>query len=127
MKKQGLIIMSIVIAVGFGFTLTELMIYAIIAQDRFKQDGHMVGVISGKSSRKRLRGNVISLSGQIIGFTVELLISICALVKLNLSSTLAISPTFYEVVVYIQSAILSVTIWVTSTELQRHLWGTTNF
>ncbi len=69
-----------------ALNVSELVCYIVIARDLFEQNKNMVGILTNKAITKRNKGSVITLSGQVMAFVIEVLISILTLVAVNVSN-----------------------------------------
>ncbi len=79
-------IQSLVLLVLLTLNVSELVCYIVIARDLFEQNKNMVGILTNKAITKRNKGSVITLSGQVMAFVIEVLISILTLVAVNVSN-----------------------------------------
>ncbi len=104
------------------FIIGEALIYVFISMDLYFYDESMRGILSGSSLQNRKRGNVITLTGQLVCFVTEGTSMVSSLIITNIGNAFVPSteiPTNLGILIF-QAPMLSLALLLTSKELKSH-------
>ena len=109
----------LVIVIMQALFLVELVIYIIIWHVLQKHDQGMKHLLSTMDLQQRKQKNVLTLSGQVISFFIEFIVSLFTLAHV-LNNDMA-DPTVMPVVIITSSSVISMSQLWTSHESKRYI------
>ncbi len=109
-----------------AMNVVELRCYVSIFQDQHARDKRMIGPLKREVVQRRIRGNIITLSTQVLMFVLEIFTTVMLLIQAFLASKAfgMLATPIASLCLVVQGAILSSISLIANPELRKHYFST---
>ncbi len=115
---------SILVGLVQFMNLGELVMYLVIWRSASRQDKSLLksGMLSTEKIAGRSQKNVITFTGQLVGFVCRLVFMLAFIITIKLKGN-TIERSVFPLLVSVESTLISAVMLITSPEMRRHYFS----